>query len=152
MSAAHPLTTPTPIDRHMIARDFREMAKGKLQAAQIDSIAEALVANVAKYPANGAITSLGIWVPKIQVNINNGKSFNGSGSGLLTLGGGVLIGDVYTPDINKLYADAVGWWGVFTNVYAAVQFVDNSGNQVGTFQAGAVSTVTGHASGTGHWS
>ena len=152
MSAARPLSpTPTPIDRQLIANDFRARAKGKLPAEQIESISRALVADTKKYPAHGALASLGVYI-RLRVDVNDGKSYVANGGGLFTPGGGALFGDVYTDDINRLYSNTVSFAIEATNVYVSVQFFDGNGSLLGHLQAGAVSTVTGAGGGTGYWS
>jgi hypothetical protein len=104
MSAARPLS-PTPIDKQLIAHEFKSHLKGKLEQHKIDAIARSLVAETTAYPATGSVASL-IFYLKFQVNITNGKPFNGNAGGLSSPGGGALFGDVYTDNLDNLYANA----------------------------------------------
>ena len=149
MSTAAP--SKTQVNKQLVAQDFAANAKGKLPQAQIDSISKSLLADTASYPATGSVASL-IFYLKFQVNVTGGESFNGSGGGLSTPGGGALFGDVYTDDLNALYANTVSFQFTVTAVYCSILFFDGSSNLLGTFQAGSASTVLGTGGGKGHWS
>jgi Rhodococcus equi virulence-associated protein len=86
------------------------------------------------------------------VNVTKGKSFNGNAGGVSSPGGGALFGDVYTDNIDNLYANTVSFEFQVTPVYLSILFFDGNSNLLGHFQSGAVSIVTGIGGGTGHWS
>jgi hypothetical protein len=142
------------VDREMIATDFREWMDGKLDKEKIDAAANAITSATGVYPAHGSLASL-IFYVKVQVVINDGKTFDGNAGGAFTPGGGALFGDVYTDDINALYSNTHSFelHSVAIPVaYTAVLFFDGSSNLLGHFEAGAVTTVTGIGGGTGSWS
>ncbi len=135
----------------MIAHDFHVATAGKVDDATIASVKKGLAATTASYGANGSVASM-IFYLKFQVNIKNGKSFNGNAGGVSSPGGGALFGDVYTDDINKLYSDTVSFQFNCTPVYTSLLFFDKHSNLLGHFQSGSVSTVLGTGGGSGHWS
>ena len=138
----------------IIAHDFRTAMHAKLSEADIHKVVSALTNSVtqASYPATGSVASL-IFYMKFQVQIKNGgKTFNGHAGSIGSPGGGALIGDVYTDDINRLYRDTVSFEFQATPVYLSILYFDGSSNLLGHFQAGAVSTVGGVGGGSGSWS
>ncbi|WP_044401912.1 VapA/VapB family virulence-associated protein [Lacinutrix sp. Hel_I_90] len=135
----------------LIAHDFMTKNTGVLDQKKIDAAVESITATTQSYPANGSVASF-IFYLKFQVNVTGGKSFNGNAGGASTPGGGALIGDVYTSDINRLYKDTKSFQFNATPVYTSLIFFDGNSNVLGTFQAGAVSTVAGIGGGSGSWS
>jgi len=126
--------------------------QGKLEQPTIDAILTQLKANAQAYPANGAIVSFVLFT-KVQVFLKDGsRSFTGYGGGVATPGGGANFGDVYTDDLNKLYAKTDGFVVITTPVYMTVLFLDKDLALLGHYQSGAVSTAVGEFSGAGHWS
>lgn len=142
---------PQTIDKKLIAHDFRVAMHEKLEPEQIDDVADALMASEKAYPATGSVASL-IFYLRFQVNITDGKSFDGNAGGISSAGGGALFGDVYTKDLERLYRDTVSFEFQGTPVYLSILFFDGDSNLLGHFQSGAVSTVTGTGGGTGSWS
>jgi len=151
--------TVTEIDRDQVASDFRELFANQLPQEAIDNVAAHLAsapkaslaaAATTAYPATGSIASL-ILYTKCQCTIKGGKTFDGSTWGVAFPGGGALFGDVYTDDINKMYSKTSSFALAATPVYTSFIFMDDSGNALGSFQAGSVSTVTGTGGGSGHW-
>lgn len=148
--------------RTQIAEDFGKLFEGKLPPEAIRS-AVALISQAPKgalalsstssYPANGSIASAVIWM-KCQCVITSpgGKTFNGSSWGISFPGGGALFGDVYTSDLDALYANTKSFALAATPVYTSFTFFDGSSNALGSFQAGSVSTVSGTGGGSGSWS
>jgi hypothetical protein len=146
--------TPKPALHHKnIGQDLKSLLEGKLEPQKLEAAAKTLGAMTQAYPANGSIASF-IFYLQIQVTVTSpgGKTFNGKAGGISTPGGGALFGDVYTDDINALYANTHSFAFTSTPAYFAVYFFDSSSNGLGTFQAGAVSTVAGTGGGTGNWS
>ncbi|GAB3849957.1 hypothetical protein GCM10028822_14630 [Hymenobacter terrigena] len=154
MNSDQQTQTQPAVDAATLVRDFKQQYEGKLPAEQLQSATDALMAtaNATGYAANGNIASMVFYV-KVQVNVTGvgGKSFNSNGGGVFTPGGGAYFGTVYTDDINRLYRDTVSFQVTATNVYVSVVFFDGNSKTLGTFQAGAVSTVTGVGGGSGHW-
>ena len=139
------------VSGEQISKDVSSLLQGKVQQSSIDSSVQVLASSNTAYGANGSIASL-IFYMKCQCTINGGKTFNGSAWGVSFPGGGALFGDVYTNDINALYANTVSFTLVCTPVYTTFIFNDVNGNALGSFQAGSISTVSGTGGGSGSWS
>jgi hypothetical protein len=136
-----------------VADDFVKHFKNKLEDDKLDEIVAQLTADdTESYPAHGAVVSM-IFYFQVQVDIDDTEdSFNGSGGGVSTPGGGALIGDVYTDDLDSLLANTVSFECNMTSVYTSVLFFDSDSNLLGNFEAGSVSTTNGIMGGTGSWS
>ena len=136
-----------------IAKEFEKNYKNKLEDDKIGEIVVALTAEDSEvYPAHGAVVSM-IFYFKVQVSIDDTNDvFNGSGGGVSTPGGGALIGDVYTDDLDTLLENTVSFECNMTSVYTSVLFFDNDSNLLGHFEAGSVSTTNGIMGGEGSWS
>ncbi|HEX8240117.1 MAG TPA: VapA/VapB family virulence-associated protein [Allosphingosinicella sp.] len=148
--------THAEVDREQMASDFAETFKDKLPQETIESATahlrsapQAAAANTA-YSATGSVASLVIWT-KCQCSIKGGKTFDGSVWGVTFPGGGALFGDVYTDDVNALYAKTTNFVLIAAYAYTTFIFLDEHGNALGSFQAGSVSTVGGQGGGSGHW-
>lgn len=137
----------------VIAQDFTEAMRGKLDDETIASAVSGISAQAAQagYAANGSVASL-IFYLQFQVNVSGGKTFNGKAGGLSSPGGGALFGTVYTDNLDRLYSNTVSFEFQGTPVYLSILFFDSSSNLLGHFQAGAVSTVVGTGGGSGSWS
>lgn len=92
-----------------------------------------------------------IFYLKFQVNITNGKTFDGHAGGASSPGGGALFGHVYTDDLDRLYRDTVSFEFQATPVYLSILYFDSHSKLLGHFQSGAVSIVTGIGGGKGKW-
>ena len=147
------MTSTATVNRETIAEDFAADMHGKLDAEQIESIKDSLLAANTAYPANGSVASL-IFYLKFQVKVTSsgGKTFNGHAGGASTPGGGALFGDVYTDDIDRLFRDTKSFQFQSTPVYLSILFFDGHSKLLGHFQSGAVSTVAGVGGGSGSWS
>lgn len=142
------------VDAATIAQDFKAQYQGKMPDEQLQSATNALLATstTTAYAANGNIASFIVYIQvQVEVTGNGGKAFNSKGGGVFTPGGGAYFGTVYTDDINRLYSNTVSFQVTATSVYVSVVFFDGNGNTLGTFQAGAVSTVNGVGGGSGKW-
>lgn len=140
------------IDRDQLVADFRQRLAGRMPPEKIDAAAAKLQAtSSSSYSANGSIASA-IFYLKVQVKVSGGKTFNGDAGGVATPGGGALFGDVYTDDINALYANTKSFELNAAAAYTSVLFFDGSSNLLGNFQSGSVSTVIGVFGGSGSWS
>lgn len=146
-----PAPTSPAISNETLTRDFVAAVQGKLEPEQIAAGVRDLAAATTAYAANGSIVSM-LFYMQVQVQVHNGKTFDGKAGGLAGAGGGALFGTVYTSDINKLYSDTTRFMFTATPVYVSVVFFDKHSKVLGNFQAGAVSTVTGTGGGSGHWS
>lgn len=139
--------------RDRISQDFRIMFAGKVDEGLLDKAAESLDGSLeveSAYPANGAIASILFWL-RCRCNVDGGKTFTGDAFGLAVPGGSALFGDVYTDDLDRLYADTRNFTVVAAAAYTAFIFQDEQNNTLGTFHAGAVGTTVGTAYGTGRW-
>ena len=134
-----------------LATDLKDVLRGKVEDEKIEAAATKLATTATAYSAHGSVASL-IFYLKVQVVVDNGKTFDGNAWGVSFPGGGALFGDVYTDDINALYSNTVSFAITATPVYTAVYFFDSHSNLLGHFQAGSVSTVGGSGGGKGSWS
>ena len=140
------------VSREIVAHDFQTAMTGKLDDATISSVKKQILSASTAYPANGSVASM-IFYLQFQVTVKNGgKTFNGKGGGISSPGGGALFGDVYTDDINRLYANTVSMQFNCAFAYTSILFFDKSSNLLGSFQSGSVSTVAGVGGGSGSWS
>lgn len=144
------MNAPQGLDKKLIAHDFRVAMHEKLEPEHIDEVADALMTATKSYPATGSVASL-IFYLKFQVNITDGKSFNGNAGGISSAGGGALKGDVYTDDLDRLYRDTVSFEFQSTPAYLSILFFDGHSKLLGHFQSIALSTVTGVGGGSGSW-
>lgn len=131
------------VTKQLVAQDFAANAKGKLTQAQIDSISKSLLANTTPYPATISVAD-----GKLQVKVTGGETFTGNAVGISIP---PSPGDVYTDNIANLYANTVSFQYQATAVYLSILFFDGGSNLLGSFQGGAVPTVTA-GGGKGHWS
>ncbi len=140
-------------ENSQVAQDFRDNWHGKLDDEKLENAVARLEAeDVTAYPAHGAIVSM-IFYLKVQVTVDQDQEvFNGNCGGASTPGGGALIGDVYTDDLEHLYAYTSTIELNGTSVYTSVLFFDDNSDLLGHFEAGAISTVNGVAGGSGEWS
>lgn len=136
-----------------IAENFHQHWHGKLEDDKLDAVINKLesMTDETAYPATGEVVSM-IFYLKFRVNITDGKEFDGNAGGASTPGGGALFGDVYTDDIDKLYADTVTFEFNATSVYLSILFFDSDSELLGHFECGALSTVNGVGGGSGSWS
>jgi hypothetical protein len=140
------------VDRQAVADEFVRHAQGKLEQDKVDAAVAALKAADTSYPANGSVASFMFYL-QFQVTIKDGgKTFNGKAGGITTPGGGALWGDVYTDDLDRLYAATKSFEFQATSVYTSLLFFDGSSNLLGHFESGSVSTVNGVGGGSGGWS
>lgn len=144
-------TVQENVSNEIIAHDFHVAAEGKMDNQAISSVKKGIVAATSSYGANGSVASM-IFYLKFQVSVKGGKTFNGNAGGISSPGGGALFGDVYTDDINRLYANTVSFQFNCTPVYTSLLFFDKHSNLLGHFQSGSVSTVLGTGGGSGSWS
>ena len=142
--------SPANISPEKLSDDFRNMHALNMTDELIQHNVEAIQAAQTAYTATGEIKSAVIW-SRVNISINGGKTFEGDGWGGGFPGGGALIGDVYTDDINRLYSDTDHFAIVAAMAYTAVYFLDSDGKQVGHYQAGSVSSVGGAFGGKGSW-
>lgn len=144
-------TKPT-IDRKFIAEDFAAHLAGKLGIEKINSAVKTILETTTHYPATSSVAS-SIFYLKFQVQVKDGrKTFDGNAGGILTPGSGALIGDVFSDDIDDLYANTDSFQFDATSAYTSLLYFDKNHKLLGHFQSGAVSTVNGIGGGSGKWS
>jgi hypothetical protein len=139
------MSTVEAVDRAQIANDFRTQMEGELDAAQIDAGAAAITSAGQSYPATLTVDDVGTW----RVQVQGGKLFTGRAIRGVA---GPVPGYVSTSDIQRLYRDTTAFQYTLTPVYVSLIFFDATSNVLGTFQAGAVSIVSGVGGGKGSWS
>ncbi len=144
-------TETITVSKEELAQEYASLVEGKVPQNTINSGVQVLAAQTTAYPANGSIASMIIYM-KCQCTIKGGKTFDGDAWGISIPGGGALMGDVYTDNINALYANTTNFDLIATSVYTTFIFKDKNGNVLGSFQAGSVSTVNGTGHGSGSWS
>jgi len=136
----------------VISHDFRTAMHGKMPEDDINNIVASLtaLAGATAYPAEGSIASL-LFYMKVQVTVKDSKTFNGNAGTIGSPGGGALWGHLYTDDINLVYRDTQSFELNATPVYTSIIFFNGKSQVLGSFQAGALSTVLGIGGGTGSW-
>jgi len=108
-------------------------------------------------PADGGVTSASVYLHfGLTVNPNPFHvpqgTFSGNAGALSTPGGGILRGNIYSSDFDKLFSTTVSFEFHATLNYLGMTFWDGSSNFLGHYEAGALSTVFGIGGGTGSWS
>ncbi|SFU78849.1 VapA/VapB family virulence-associated protein [Butyrivibrio sp. INlla21] len=126
-------------------KEYHEKMISKLQSA-----------NTA-YHATGSVIGALIYM-KVQVRINDDEypqysnmTFDGDAYGIAALGGGALVGDIYTDDILRLFSSTCYFEINVLPVYVNINFFDSSHQYLGSYHAGAVAVTGGMASGKGSW-
>jgi hypothetical protein len=140
------------VSKEVIANDFRTSAQGKLSPEVLDATVKALQKTTTSRHATGSIMSMIFYLQITVDSPDDERHFVGNVGGVSTPGGGALIGDIYSDDFDKLYNNTNVIQLTATPVYTCVIFFDSQSNVLGSFQAGAVSTVAGVGGGTGQWS
>jgi hypothetical protein len=149
-SVATQVTMPAVLSKDTEAEALRAHLQGKLEDDKLDAAVSALSAATASTPANGNVISAVFY---LRFTIDCGtKEFVGDAGGLSTPGGGALIGDIYTADLNRLFSDTRSFSFVGTVGYCMLNFFDSHSTLLGTGHFGAVSIVSGAGGGTGRWS
>ena len=133
-----------------VAKELAAALQGKLPQDKLDAAVAALKAPATTYPCISTIICL-IFYMRVAVAITGGKSFSGNAGGICLPPGGTGGGDVYTNDINKLYADTASFALVTAAAYLHVSFFDKDHNLLGTAECGGAYTA-GATGGTGSWS
>ena len=139
------------VDKNVIAQDFVARHTETLGAEKANTVANSILSTQTAYPAKGTILGA-IFYTRITVNVDGGKGCVCNGGGLSGIGGGALIGDIYTDDINRLYRDTVSFEFNAAFAYTSVLFFDKNSNLLGSFQSGSVSTIAGVGGGSCSWS
>lgn len=139
------------IDRSAIAKDFIASRQSQLPKEKLDAAVNTILNTTTKYPTSNGSVICAIFYMRFTVDCEK-KAFIGNAGGLGTVGGGALLGDIYTNDIAKLFRSTISFHFAVTPVYASLVFFDKDSVALGTFQAGAVSVCLGTGGGSGSWS
>lgn len=141
-----------------IANEFKTAMSGKLDPKQIETAHNHLMSDSTScYYATGSVVSMIFYLQfQIQINDTNAGSynyytFNGQGGGISSPGGGALIGDIYTDNLDALIKNTCCMEFNCAFAYTSVVFFDRSSNCLGSYQSGSVSTVAGIGGGSGKW-
>ena len=102
-----------------------------------------------KVAATGSVLSA-IFYFKFNLACEN-YTFDGTGGGISSPGGGALFGDIYSDNLELLYTNTEYFQFNCTPVYTSLLFFDNNSTLLGHFQSGSVSTVLGIGGGSGKW-
>lgn len=145
------MSTMQALDQGQMVKDFEASYGTRLPSDALASLKAAIATQTTAHPAHGSVAGIVLY-DKVQVVINNGKTFDGDAWGLGGVGGGALFGNVYTDDLDALYRNTKRFQFTGTPVYVSVIFLDGSNRALGTFQSGGVSTVVGVSGGSGSWS
>lgn len=132
---------------------MRELFKDKVSETQMKEYEDTIAGTNTKYSCQGTAL-LALVYCQLNLDITSGdnrKSFTGNGGGLFFAGGGQLIGDLYTDDLERLYRDTHAFEVNIILPYCQVFFFDKSSHLLGNFHAGAISNSGGTGGGTGKW-
>jgi hypothetical protein len=140
------------VDRNRIAEEFSERMAGKLDPGKIDAAARAIRTTTPSYPATCALAGA-IFYLNVQITMEqDGEVFDGDAGGFGSPGGNAMWGDVYTDDLNRLYAKTQTFELNAAAVYTSVMFFDGDSNFLGHYESGGVGTILGVYGGKGSWS
>ncbi|MBL0888742.1 VapA/VapB family virulence-associated protein [Myceligenerans indicum] len=135
------------MDRNLIAEQFSARMAGRLDQQKIDTAVRAIRTTTTAYPASGSVASL-IQYLTVEVQIQNGKEFNGvGGPGATSPFGAAMYGYVHTEDLSRLYAKTEMYEILVTSMYASIMFFDGDANFLGYFGSGALTIESGSAEG-----
>jgi hypothetical protein len=131
--------------KEIISNDFYYDMNGKMDQGLIQLAKNIILGRTTLYSAEVSFDV------SFEVNIDNGKTFYATDFDSLASGGGVFFGEIYTDDLNRLYRDTVSFEFKNTAIYLGLTFFDRDSNNLGTFQCGSFSSVTGAGVGLGTW-
>lgn len=145
------MTDTQTIDRSQLADDLQQQFDGKVPQQVLESARAHLESRPLVAGSSGDATLIigGAITGQLQCVVDNGPTFLGH-----FWGGGPATrtpGSIYTDDAERLYSQSTSFMLAATPVYTSFIFMDDSGNALGSFQAGSISTVTGTGGGSGHW-
>lgn len=137
--------------REDIARDLVSSLGGKMDPDKLSAAIQQVMGATNKYPTSNGSVICAFFYMRFTVDCQ-GKAFIGNAGGIGSVGGGALLGDIYTDDLHRLQTTTTAFQFYMTPVYASLVFFDGNSNALGTFQAGAVSVCLGTGGGSGSWS
>lgn len=147
------MDTKYTVSKEIIARDFVLAAHGKMDNDRIDAVVESLVSTTPAYYAKGNFQSIVFYLHcHIIIPSQNAMQFNGNAGGITGIGGGIIFGDVYTNDLDRLFSNTISFQYNILSVYTTLLFFDAYSNLLGHFQSGGFSTTgLGTGGGSGGW-
>lgn len=130
--------------KEIISNDFYYNMNGKMDQVLIQLAKNIILDKIAPHSAELSFEV------NFEINVDNGKTFYTTDfAGFAS--GGVSFGDIYTDDLNRLYRDTVSFEFTNTTIYLSIVFLDRNSSNLGTFQCGSFSPVTGVGTGFGTW-
>lgn len=151
-------TVNSVVTRETIAHDFGVRMSGILAPDVIQSAKNNIITTPKACHANGSAMSMIFYLQfTVQISDSNEKKYNryqfkGNGGGVSTPGGGALMGDIYTDNLEFLINNTKSFEFNCALAYTSIVFFDNKSRCLGSFQSGSVSTVAGIGGGKGKWS
>ena len=125
--------------------------RGKLPNEEVDKAVNALRSQKAadKISMGGSVICA-IFYWRIHLE-GHGHYYNGNAGGIGGFGAASTNGDIYTDDINRLYAEAYSFQFNSAAVYLNVNFFNRNSQFLGHYHGGGVGTCIGSGGGTGSW-
>ena len=139
--------------KKLVIEGIEKEHRGKMDDGILDAALQKMASTTTTYYTTGSILTAFFYL-RVTCDLDDKgyrAHFTGNAGGLGTVGGGALIGEIYTDDIEKLLKDTHSFEVNGTNVYTSVLFFDKHSNLLGHFQAGSVSLSIGVGGGTGSW-
>jgi len=137
-----------------IIADLERNYRGKGDDVALDEAIASLKKCQSKYHATGTVL-FALFYNRVTVDYENkkfNKKFTGNGGGVGSVGGGALVGDIYTDDLDKVFEKTERYQVTSTTGYAYVLFLDKNSKVLGSFQTASISLGGGVFGGTGDWS
>ncbi|WP_340610934.1 VapA/VapB family virulence-associated protein [Xenorhabdus bharatensis] len=135
-----------------VIKYFRERLEDKSNKEIINQIEENLLNSSLKYYTGTATMKSSIIYTELKIEIETGNKFNGDAFGVISFGGGIYYGAVFTEDLDTLLKEVDSFAIVSTSFGMVISFFNSSYYQVGYFEAIGVGTTVGGAAGPGSWS
>jgi hypothetical protein len=105
-----------------------------------------------KYPATGSFVSAVLYYHFWVGLKNQNHHFEGNAGGFGVPGGGAMVGDVYTDNLDRLVKETKNFQFGTTPLYFEITFFTGNSEYLGTFQAGGIGIALGTGAGNGSWS
>ncbi|OTA19731.1 hypothetical protein Xbed_02039 [Xenorhabdus beddingii] len=130
---------------------FRDMKGKKIDPVLLDGPAEKILLTTQKEKVDASVTMISE-VIYFRLNVtaeSTGRTFNGQGWSLSSVGAGRFSGGLYSDDLTLLYIKAHKFWFYEFLTLIFVTFYDKESQYLGTFRGNGLSTVNGVGSGAG---
>ncbi len=132
-----------------IIADFEKKYRGKGDDDTLDYIITSIKECDLSYHANGSVISA-FFYNRVTVDCE-GRHFVGNGGGIGFLGGGALVGDIYTDNKEKLFNETAHYFITLVPEYACVIFCDKDWKSLGALHSLAISVTPADGVGDGKW-